>query len=73
MIMTLEEHRAKNTLALRSWRHRNREHYRTYQREYKRRYIRRMKQEYAERMGQSEIATSTVQGGDYEQVAKGHD
>ena len=29
MIMTLEEHRAKNTLALRSWRHRNREHYRT--------------------------------------------
>ena len=40
MIMTLEEYRAKNTLALRSWRHRNREHYRTYQREYKRRYIR---------------------------------
>jgi hypothetical protein len=53
MIMTLEEHRAKNTLALRSWRHRNREHYRTYQREYKRRYLRRMKEEYAERMRQS--------------------
>jgi hypothetical protein len=69
MIMTLEEHRAKNTLALRNWRHRNREHYRTYQREYKRRYISRMKQEYAERMGQSGIATSTVQGVDHEQVA----
>lgn len=54
MIMILEEHRAKNTLALCSWRHRNREHYRTYQPEYKRRYIRRMKQEYIERMGQRE-------------------
>ena len=61
MIMTLEEHRAKNTLALRSWRQRNREHYRTYQREYKRRYIHRMKREYAERMAQSGKATTTVQ------------
>lgn len=72
MIMTLEQHREKNTLALRTWRHRNRDHYRAYQREYQRRYIRRMKQEYIERMGQLGTATSTAQGGDYEQVANAH-
>lgn len=73
MVMKLEDYRAKNTLALRNWRHRNRERYRAYQRDYKRRYFQRMREEYVERTGMQAATGISIRGGDYEQVAKGHD